>query len=432
MPDEPRQIGRYRIESVLGRGAMGTVYRAHDPEIDRPVAIKLVHADLLHGEEREEFTARFRREAQAAARCAHQNVVAVYDFALHDGNPYLAMEFIDGVTLAATRKTGEAMSPAMAIPIVTQVLAGLGAAHTTGITHRDIKPANIMLTRTGLAKLADFGISRIDSSSLTGEGMLVGTPSYMSPEQCRGDTVDPRSDLYSVGVVLYEMLAGARPFAGSSAGALYVRLVSEDAPDLRAKRPDLPPSLAAAVARSLARSRDERFPTASAMADALRQTVGAAEAVDHTIVMPGRPEPVASGSFDAETVAVLERKLVEHVGPIARYLVQSAVRQSSDLDSLSAALAAKIEHPADRDRFTRDVRATLLPMGSTTTGKGLTLAPGEQERLQTALTRYLGPVARVLIKRALPSADSVPALWQNLAGHIDDTKDRAAFLRENA
>jgi serine/threonine-protein kinase len=394
-----------------------------------------VHADLLHGEERDEFTARFRREAQAAARCAHPNVVAVYDFALHAGNPYLAMEFIDGVTLAALRKNGEVMSPAQAVRIITQVLAGLGAAHSTGIIHRDIKPANIMLTRSGVAKVADFGISRIESSSLTSEGMLVGTPSYMSPEQCRGESVDSRSDLYSVGVVLYELLTGSRPFAGTSAGALYLRLVSEDAPDVRERQPDLPPALATAVARSLARGRDARFPTAAAMAEALQAALGGSEPAESTVVMSGRaapakPELDPTGLFDEQTMATLERKLVEHVGPIARYLVQSAVRKATDVDSLCASLAAKIDHPADRDRFTREVRATLTSGGTTSGGKLLTLAPGEQDRLQAALTRYLGPVARVMIKRALPGASSVPALWHSLGDHIEDPKDRAEFLRQ--
>jgi hypothetical protein len=447
MTAEPQQIGRYRIEGTLGRGAMGSVYRAHDPEIDRPVAIKLVHADLLHGEERAAFIARFRREAQAAARCAHPNIVAVYDFALHDGNPFLAMEFVDGMSLAGARGPGERMAPAEACRIIVQVLAGLGAAHATGITHRDIKPANIMLARNGAVKVADFGISRMDTSQLTGEGMLVGTPSYMSPEQCRGETVDPRSDLYSTGVVLFEMLAGARPFAGASAGALYVRLATEDAPDIRTLRPDLPAALAEAVSRSLARDRDQRFPSAAAMAVALAAALGVAvdeSAGDGTVVLAARAaaEPTGAGgagTFDRDVVDTLERKLVEHVGPIARYLVQSAARQAGNLDSLCAVLASKIERPADRDRFAREVKAKLRTGASTaiataaaTFSGGLALTPEELERLQAELTRYLGPVARVLIKRALPKSASVPALWEELASHIESPDDRAAFLRKTA
>ncbi len=173
----PERIGRYVVEATLGRGAMGVVYRAHDPEIDRLVAIKLVHADLLDGDERDAFVVRFRREAQAAARCAHVNVVAVYDFALHEGNPFLAMEFVAGESLAAARGAGQRMPAARAVPIVQQVLAGLGAAHATGITHRDVKPGNIMVARDNTVKVADFGISRIDDSSLTADGMMVGTAS---------------------------------------------------------------------------------------------------------------------------------------------------------------------------------------------------------------------------------------------------------------
>ncbi len=438
MSETGTRIGRYLVEGTLGRGAMGAVFRAHDPEIDRTVAIKLVHADLLHGDERTAFITRFRREAQAAARCAHPNIVAVYDFALHDGNPFLAMEFIDGTSLAGARRQGERMDPADAGRIVLQVLAGLGAAHAVGITHRDIKPANIMLARSGAVKVADFGISRLDSSSLTAEGMLVGTPSYMSPEQCRGEPVDGRSDLYSAGVVLYELLAGARPFAGATAGQLYVRLANEDAPDIRSVRPDLAPALAATVTRSLARDRDARFPTADAMAAALR-SASAEPAGDGTVALPSRmPLPADAGPFGREIVDTLERKLSEHVGPIARYLVQSAARQAGDLDTLCAALAAKIEPGAERDRFAREVKAKLWatsggPAGQSAIGSGLasglTVPTAELARLQAELARHLGPVARVLVKRALSNAGSLPALWQNLAQHIEREDDRAAFLR---
>lgn len=426
MTEDPARIGRYDIVSVLGRGAMGVVYRAHDPEIDRPVAIKLVHAFLLSGEEQAEFVARFRREAQAAARCAHPNVVAVYDFALHDGDPFLAMEFVDGLALSAMRARGERMDPAQAVAIVRQVLAGLGAAHAGGITHRDVKPANIMLTRSGQAKIADFGISRLDASSLTASGMMVGTPSYMSPEQCRGEIVDPRSDLYSAGVVLYELLAGARPFEGTTSGALYVRLATEDAPDIRTHRPDLPPALADAVMRALDRDRDRRFPSAAAMAEALLPVAQG----DGTIVMPGRSAlPQASFAVDPDLLATLERRLAEHVGPIARYFVQSAVQRTTDFDSLCRKLAENIDQQAARDRFTTDVRAAGSASGSQiATGRTQAFDPAQLDRLQAALARHVGPVARVLIKRA--KATTLPALWQEMAGHLDQPGDRTAFLRD--
>src|SRR4051794_30251642 len=268
---------------------MGLVYRAHDPDIDRLVAIKLIRADLLDGEDHAAFVARFRREAQAAGRCSHPNIVAVYDFGLHEGNPFIAMEFVDGASLSRVEGVGTGLAAADAARLILQVLSALGAAHQAGIVHRDIKPANIMLTRTGQVKVADFGISHIEGSGLTSHGMVVGTPSYMSPEQCRGGEVDGRSDLFSVGVVLFELLTAQKPFAGRSAPEIYMKLLGEEAPDIGALRSDVPPAMRRVVARSLAKAVDDRFATAEAMASALRRAVlQSEEAPDGTIVLPSR------------------------------------------------------------------------------------------------------------------------------------------------
>ena len=223
------------------------------------------------------------------------------------------------------------------------------------------------------------------------------------------------------------MLSGQRPFAGSSAGALYLRTVSEDAPDIRSLVPDTPPALAAALARSLTRDPADRFQSAAAMARALGET--AASASEQTVVLPSS-SPAASEAFDRKTVDTIERKLVEHVGPIARYLVTSAARTAGSVDALCLALAANIERPADRDRFTREVHARLQSGSSLVPGSALSLPDTELQVLQAALTRYLGPVSRVLIKRAAPQAVSMPALWQTLAEHIEQPADREAFLRQ--
>ena len=260
MSADPHRIGRYVVEGVLGRGAMGVIYRAHDPDIDRPVAIKLIRADLLDGGDRANFIARFRREAQAAGRCAHPNIVAIYDFALHEGNPFLAMELVDGLTLVQARDARFAMEDA--VFVMLQVLTALGAAHALGIVHRDIKPANIMLTPDSWVKVTDFGISRLDTSHLTQDGAVVGTPSYMSPEQCRGQAVDARTDLFSAGVVLFELLSGQKPFTGQNAIEVFERLLNQPAPDVRDVDPAIPGAMAAAVARSLAKDPAERFGTA--------------------------------------------------------------------------------------------------------------------------------------------------------------------------
>ena len=447
MAGDPSQIGRYRVDGVLGRGAMGVIYRAHDPDIDRVVAIKLIQADLLDGAERAGYVARFRREAQAAGRCMHPNIVTIHDFAMHEGNPFLAMEFVDGVTLAQSLQHTPRFDPADAVFVVLQVLAALGAAHAMGIVHRDIKPANIMLVRGSHVKVADFGISRLETVAATQEGAIVGTPSYMSPEQARGEPVDLRSDLFSTGVLLFELLSGAKPFPGSSFAAVWNALLCPDPVDLSA----IPPALQPVLARSLAKPAEARFGSADAMAAALRQAAAAGDTnlSDRTIVMPPqRPPdpgiPTGTSSFDPETLQTLERKLAEYVGPIARRLMQSAVRRGGTMDALCSSLAANIEQPADRVAFERAARSHLDRLGTLVTSStpaaagtakahhALQLPAAELARIQAALTLHVGPVARVLVKRGLASASSADALWLGLAQHIENPGDRAAFLKQQS
>lgn len=438
----PGFIGRYKVEAVLGRGAMGVIYRAHDPVIDRKVAIKLVRADLLDGTDRADYIARFRQEAQAAGRCAHPNVVAVYDFALHEGNPYLAMEYIDGVTLSQVQaRTGGFGLPEIA-DLAGQMLDGLGAAHALGVIHRDIKPANVMLTGQGRVKVTDFGISRLDSSQITGAGSVIGTPSYMSPEQCRGDKVDARSDLFSVAVVLYELVTGAKPFRGATQHEVWHRLLHDDPTDPATLRPDAPPALLAAIRRGLAKDPAARFGSAAAMAAALRGEAGAPSPtvpvaeLDRT-VMAARPAPDAAPDgealvLDSLTLTTIERRLAHHVGPIAGHLLRSAVRKADTVESLCRSLAANIGDPAGRERFKEEMKVqlagSLTRAGARTGSTGGVLPDAELARAQAALVRFVGPVARVLVKRAAPGCADAGELWQRLAQHIEAPDKRAAFL----
>ena len=411
---------------------MGSIYRAHDPEIDRPVAIKLIHADLLGSEDKAEFVARFRREAQAAARCAHPNIVAIYDFALQDANPFLAMEFVDGVTIAQAKPPGGVFDPADAVFIMLQVLDALQAAHAMGIVHRDIKPANIMLIGGTRVKVADFGIARMDTSSLTQNEAVIGTPSYMSPEQCRGEKVDTRSDLFSAGVVLFEMLTGQKPFAGRNATETFAKLLHGPDPDVARLLPEESAGLAGVVARSLSRPMPGRFAAAADMAAALRDAAAASgtEFTDRTIILPQRaPAQGASPTsftgrdrFDPALIETLSRKLTELLGPIGPYLVQNAVRNSATVDDLCASLATKLEEPAHRTQFNLMVQHQLKSPTEP--------SPADLETLRTALARHLGPVARVLVKRAAADGASGEALWERLAAHIEDAGARAVFLKE--
>jgi len=460
MPDQPALIGRYQIDATLGQGAMGVIYRAHDPEIDRVVAIKLIRADLLNGTEREEYVERFRREARAAGRCLHPNIVTVYDFALHDGNPFLVMEFVDGATLADAMRHTPRFDPADAVFVTLQVLAALTAAHATGVVHRDIKPANVMLVGGTLVKVTDFGISRIDSA-ITHSGAVVGTPSYMSPEQARGGAIDLRTDLFSAGVMLFEMLAGQKPFRGNSFSELW-NVLAGPSPADPAPLHGVTPDLVAVVMRSLDKNIEARFANAAAMAEALRQAITETgiSLSDRTIVVPARPParagPVmfttatlttatlttATQSFDAGTLRLLEQKLTGYIGPIARQLVQSAVRRGGDARTLCAALAASIDRPHDRAQFEREATAALARSGETVmtstgpagfgiTGPGGTtfqLPPEEITRIEAALAFSAGPMARIMVKRAMAKSLSASALWDALAQQIEHPAERAAFL----
>ena len=222
---------------------MGVVYAAHDPVIDRPVAIKLVRVDLLSGEDRADFLARFQREAQAAGRCMHPNIVAVYDFAMHEGNPFLAMEYVEGVSLAERLRQSGRLAPDDAVRIILQVLDALALAHSAGVVHRDVKPANILLLAQDWVKMTDFGIARFENTEQTLHGTIIGTPSYMSPEQCRGDPVDARTDVFSAGTVLYELLTGERPFGRGNATQVIYRLMHEEPPAIIMPHPAVPPEL---------------------------------------------------------------------------------------------------------------------------------------------------------------------------------------------
>ncbi|HHH45674.1 MAG TPA: serine/threonine protein kinase, partial [Thiotrichales bacterium] len=211
MIESPARFGKYEVCALLGQGAMGQVYLCHDPVIDRQVAVKILHPHILADRHADEMRNRFRREARAAARCQHPNIVTVYDVGDHEGRDYIVMEYVQGEELRFFLERGERLGDAERLYIVREVLEALGFAHARGVVHRDVKPANIILTDEGGVKVADFGVARIDRSDLTQAGSLMGTPTYMAPEGLRGEPVGPSGDLYSVGMVLFELVTGRRP-----------------------------------------------------------------------------------------------------------------------------------------------------------------------------------------------------------------------------
>ena len=235
------RIGRYEILKPLGRGAMGVVYLARDPLIDRKVALKTLRVDLDDGNETE-FRERFLREARAAGRISHPGIVTVHDVGEdpESGLLFLAMEYIEGQDLRQLVSAGHRFRPSEAARIAADVARALDYAHSMGVVHRDIKPANIILTRDGTPKITDFGIARVEASNLTVEGQFIGTPNFMAPEQITGKPVDGRADIFSLGVVLFNLLTGQRPFAGETMHEVTMKVVQEPSPIPSVVAPQVP------------------------------------------------------------------------------------------------------------------------------------------------------------------------------------------------
>ncbi|MBI2313387.1 MAG: CHASE2 domain-containing protein [Betaproteobacteria bacterium] len=270
---EKPMLGRYQVEKELGKGAMGVVYLGKDPKIGRTVAIKtMALAQEFEAEELAEVKERFFREAQTAGRLSHPNIVAIFDAGDEHDLAYIAMEFLKGKDLVPYSKAGNLLPLPKVLSVIARVADALDYAHQQNVVHRDIKPANVMWEpESDTLKVTDFGIARITDSSKTKTGMVLGTPSYMSPEQLAGKKVEGRSDLFSLGVTLYQLCCGKLPFEGDSMAQLMFKIASEPPTDILSIRPDLPPCLVAVVNKALAKKVEERFATGAEMAQAIRQ-----------------------------------------------------------------------------------------------------------------------------------------------------------------
>jgi serine/threonine protein kinase len=266
-----KKLGKYTIESILGRGAMGIVYKGIDPGIGRIVAIKAIRKDAFSPAEMESVLERFQREAQAAGRLHHPGIVTVFEYAEEGDNAFIAMEYAKGRELQDFLDNSESFPLNTAIDIVTQLLDVLVYSHAQGVIHRDIKPGNILLVGDGQIKVMDFGIAKIESSTLTQFGDVLGTPAYMSPEQFSGQPVDRRTDLYSAGVLLYHLLTGEKPFTGDSVTNIMHRVITSEAPIASEVNVQVPPSLDKVLKKALAKDQEKRYQTAEEFKAALTE-----------------------------------------------------------------------------------------------------------------------------------------------------------------
>ena len=268
----PARIGRYEVEGLLGQGGMGAVYKARDPELDRTVAIKTVSPILLSSDElRREYLERFRREARAAGRLSHPNIVSVYDLGVDGDTVFFVMEYVPGVSLETILKENPVLPVSQAASIVEQVASGLEEAHRLGIVHRDVKPANVFIDERGRVKLGDFGVARIEGSELTQAGVGLGTPGYSAPEVLRGGPATPRSDVFALGVLAYRLFSGKRPFQGTLPETLTADILEHDPAPPRSLRVEVPEHVSDAVMHALAKSPEQRTPTTAAFVRELRE-----------------------------------------------------------------------------------------------------------------------------------------------------------------
>jgi len=315
-------LGRYKIISEIGQGAMGVVYKAVDPFIDRTVAIKTINLNLSKTE-LEEYEARFQQEIKAAGRLNHPNIVTIYDVGKTDQVAYMAMEYLEGVELKDMIATGQIPPADQVVDIIAQVADGLHFAHQQDIVHRDVKPSNIMvLKNNALAKITDFGIARLPNSAVkTMTGLILGSPRYMSPEQVIGKAIDSRSDIFSLGVVLYEALTGVAPFDGDNVNAIMYSTVNTSPQPPSAHNRAVPPMLDLIVAKAMAKLLEDRYQTVKEFGDDLREvrrqmdSSRPAAALKAMTAPPARSAPTPRAHED--TIPIIDAKAEEEAKPLS-------------------------------------------------------------------------------------------------------------------
>jgi serine/threonine protein kinase len=445
---ELRSLGKYEIVDVLGRGAMGMVYKGWDPGIRRHVALKTIRRDVIEQEQLQDYIARFTNEAQAGGRMSHSGIVAVYEYGEDAGVSYIAMEYVAGRGLRDYLSRHERFGLHETMRIMGQLLDALSYAHECGVIHRDIKPANLIITLEGKLKLADFGIARIDNTNLTHAGTILGTPNYMSPEQFSGLPVDARTDIFSAGVVLYELLTGMRPFEGPTETIAY-KVCHEPHRNPSEVRPDMvPPEFDAVVARALAKEREGRYRVAADFGAALLdayQRRSATAGSETTVLNPpqaGAPrhEPTYPPSiWPIEQLRALETLLAPSMGPMARLLVKRAAASAVDARQLVQSLAQDVTDVAARNAFIAAARekvgvsfeaASSGPRPGTDPRRAVAcaLSPEELQKAESALTAYVGPIAHILVRRAAARGGEKQAFYSEVSEAIASEADRARFL----
>jgi len=413
-PQANKKFGRYEIVGELGRGAMGIVYKARDPQIGRMVAVKTV---LLRGqepEEEEEFRKRFLGEAQAAGRLQHPGIVAIYDVGEDSENhdPYLVLEFVNGESLNRVLAREKKLPLPRALQLAQEIAEALDYAHAQGVVHRDIKPANILLTEEGRAKIADLGIAQLNLAHFTLPGRVLGTPAYMAPEQLSGEGCDGRSDIFSLGVILYAMVTGHSPFHGNSATTVCFKVVNRDPMPASALDMDLPPALDAVIAKAMAKDPNRRYQRGSEFAEDVRRLASPSSDSSAWIqarsgmamVTPAhaaaKPNAVA-GVLHAEQLlrTAVQKASVKHLilgGALLVFFLILAIPSRKALTSQNASLANKAQ-PLPSARAAQPIKsAAAQPPGSVPASAAASAKPRESI------------IAEMQVDESVPAATPAP------------------------
>ena len=379
-PAELPTFGRYRTVEVLGSGAMGVVYKAHDPGIDRFVALKIIKQELLDGAQGATSIARFRNEAMTAGRLSHPGIVTVYELGEDHGTTFIAMEFAPGLSLADYVIARGGLSLDELRILMGQLLEALHYAHGHGVIHRDIKPANLLVSSEGRLKITDFGIARLQTGRLTRTGnassYLAGTPFYMAPELYQGGEADHRVDLFACGVVLYEILVGETPFLAETIEAVAYRICHAEPVPPTQRNANVPAEFDPIVARALAKRKEDRFATAREFAQALGMGPNPLTATGGIAGPPSVPPPTPASTgpglaappalattapsqmaWTPVLLKALEDALTPAIGPIAKVMVKRAAAQARTFDALCSRLSGALATELERTSFLKKAEA---------------------------------------------------------------------------
>jgi len=488
----PERLGKYPITGVIGRGAMGIVFKGYDPVIKRPVAIKTIRKELLEDDDvgsvaasgasgqyaSDTMSSRFQREAQAAGALNHPGIVSVYEYGEDASYAFIAMELVEGNNLRDYIANGTSFDEQDTVSIMSQLLDALHYAHNATVWHRDIKPANIMVMSNGRIKLTDFGIARLESADRTRTNVIMGTPGYIAPELYLGGHVDHRMDIFAAGVVFYQLLARKSPFRGGPEAIMHDVCYHDPEAASKADPAHRWPQYDAIVARAIAKAPADRFQGAgefrSAILDAYAQpvanTISEATIVTHrsrsvfsdagvggvggsgagvggapsslkTFTVSGSSSPPPTG-WSGVVLSGVEVEIAKYIGPVAKVLVRRAAKEHKDLESLVGSLMPAIDDPKERSAFARAVlgkpMTTPLRGGpkasegtappATRPGDALTAA--ELERATKLLIGYIGPIGKVVAKRAATEGVSRRDFFAQVAGSLANDAVRERFMRE--